>query len=171
MLKASEHLLRPAGRQFRRPRAPATLAGRVVAPDMAESAATLEAIRAAGGEGSPCPPTLPRRRRASPRKPLPRSVGSTASSNNAALYGAFKGGRFDTIPEADWDAAMLHETTSKSRDRTRARACARPRPGSIRFNAVAPSAMGTEGTREFFAEKLESALETRRSPGPYSQAT
>src|SRR2546430_2424767 len=26
--------------------------------------------------------------------------------NNAALYGSLKGGRFDTIPEADWDAAM-----------------------------------------------------------------
>jgi 3-oxoacyl-[acyl-carrier protein] reductase len=26
--------------------------------------------------------------------------------NNAALYGALKGGRFDAIPEADWDAAM-----------------------------------------------------------------
>jgi 3-oxoacyl-[acyl-carrier protein] reductase len=26
--------------------------------------------------------------------------------NNAALYGALKGGRFDTISEPDWDAAM-----------------------------------------------------------------
>jgi 3-oxoacyl-[acyl-carrier protein] reductase len=26
--------------------------------------------------------------------------------NNAALYGALKGGRFDAIPEADWEAAM-----------------------------------------------------------------
>ena len=26
--------------------------------------------------------------------------------NNAALYGALKGGRFDTLSEADWDAAM-----------------------------------------------------------------
>jgi len=26
--------------------------------------------------------------------------------NNAALYGALRGGRFDSIPEADWDQAM-----------------------------------------------------------------
>ena len=36
-----------------------------------------------------------------------RAFGSTdALVNNAALYGALRGGRFDLIAEADWDAAM-----------------------------------------------------------------
>jgi NAD(P)-dependent dehydrogenase (short-subunit alcohol dehydrogenase family) len=121
--------------------------------------------------------------------------------NNAALYGALKGGRFDAIAEADWDAAMavnvkgiwncckaavphmrrsgggsivnvaslaatygmpfgLHYTTSKAAviglTRGLARELGRDR---IRVNAIAPSAVLTEGTREFFAEKHDRALE------------
>src|SRR5947209_4051783 len=122
--------------------------------------------------------------------------------NNAALYGALHGGRFDAIDEAEWDAAMavnvkgiwncckaavpamrqagggsivniaslaatygmpygLHYTTSKAAviglTRGLARELGRDR---IRVNALAPSAVITEGTREFFGEKFDRALDT-----------
>jgi NAD(P)-dependent dehydrogenase (short-subunit alcohol dehydrogenase family) len=121
--------------------------------------------------------------------------------NNAALYGALHGGRFDAIDEAEWDACMavnvkgiwncckaavpamrkagggsivniaslaatygmpygLHYTTSKAAviglTRGLARELGRDR---IRVNALAPSAVVTEGTREFFGDKLDRALE------------
>jgi p-cumic alcohol dehydrogenase len=130
--------------------------------------------------------------------------------NNAALYGALHGGRFEAIDEAEWDAAMavnvkgiwncckaavpamrqrvvqeagggsivniaslaatygmpfgLHYTTSKAAviglTRGLARELGRDR---IRVNALAPSAVITEGTREFFGEKLDRALDTIKS--------
>jgi p-cumic alcohol dehydrogenase len=122
--------------------------------------------------------------------------------NNAALYGGLKGGRFDTISESDWDAAMtvnvkgiwncckavvpalrqagggsivniaslaatygmpygLHYTTSKAAVIGLTRGLARELGrDNIRVNAVAPSAVLTEGTREFFAEKADKALDT-----------
>lgn len=122
--------------------------------------------------------------------------------NNAALYGTLRGGRFDQLPEADWDAAMLvnvkgiwncckavhepmraagggsivnitslaalygmpyalHYTTSKAAVIGLTRGLAREvgRSG-IRVNAIAPSAVMTEGTREFFGDKYEGALKT-----------
>jgi p-cumic alcohol dehydrogenase len=119
--------------------------------------------------------------------------------NNAALYGALKGGRFDGIPESEWDACMavnvkgiwncckaavpamrkeggsivniaslaatygmpygLHYTTSKAAviglTRGLARELGRDR---VRVNALAPSAVLTEGTSEFFGDKLDRAL-------------
>jgi p-cumic alcohol dehydrogenase len=122
--------------------------------------------------------------------------------NNAALFGGLKGGRFDAISEADWDAAMavnvkgiwncckavvpamrrtgggsivniaslaatygmpygLHYTTSKAAVIGLTRGLARELGrDNIRVNAVAPSIVQTEGTREFFAEKADKALET-----------
>src|SRR5437868_13464538 len=130
--------------------------------------------------------------------------------NNAALYGALHGGRFDAIEEAEWDAAMavnvkgiwncckaavpamrqsiaqgaggasivniaslaatygmpfgLHYTTSKAAviglTRGLARELGRDR---IRVNALAPSAVITDGTREFFGPHMERALETIKS--------
>jgi p-cumic alcohol dehydrogenase len=120
--------------------------------------------------------------------------------NNAALYGALRGGRFDAIAEADWDAAMsvnvkgiwncckavvpamrqagggsiislaslaatygmpfaLHYTTSKAAVIGLTRGLARElgRDG-IRVNALAPSAVLTDGTREFFGDKAGRAL-------------
>lgn len=122
--------------------------------------------------------------------------------NNAALYATLKGGRFDQIDEAEWDAAMLvnvkgiwnccravyapmkeagggsivnvsslaalyglpyalHYTTSKAAVIGLTRGLAREvgRAG-IRVNAIAPSAVKTEGTREFFGERHETALKT-----------
>lgn len=121
--------------------------------------------------------------------------------NNAALYGGLRGGRFESIGEAEWDSAMavnvkgiwqcckaavramrttgggsivnitslaatfgtpfaLHYTTSKAAVIGMTRGLARElgRDG-IRVNAVAPSAVLTEGTREFFGAKYERILD------------
>jgi 3-oxoacyl-[acyl-carrier protein] reductase len=125
--------------------------------------------------------------------------------NNAALYGSLRGGRFNQIPEADWDAAMtvnvkgiwncckavvpamrqngggsivniaslaatygmpyaLHYTTSKAAVIGLTRGLARELGrDNIRVNAVAPSAVMTEGTREFLADKMDRALEVIRA--------
>src|SRR5215469_15369500 len=125
--------------------------------------------------------------------------------NNAALYGALRGGRFDAIAETDWDAAMavnvkgiwncckaavpamrqagggsivnlaslaatygmpygLHYTTSKAAVIGLTRGLARELGrDNIRVNAIAPSAVLTEGTREFFAQKTDKALDTIRT--------
>jgi len=122
--------------------------------------------------------------------------------NNAALYATLRGGRFDQLSEAEWDAAMqvnvkgiwnccqavyepmrsggggsivnitslaalygmpfaLHYTTSKAAVIGLTRGLAREVGRSnIRVNAIAPSAVKTEGTREFFGEKHEGALKT-----------
>jgi len=121
--------------------------------------------------------------------------------NNAALYGALRGGRFDAIGEADWDAAMavnvkgiwhcckavvpamrqagggsiinlaslaatygmpfaLHYTTSKAAVIGLTRGLARELGrDNVRVNALAPSAVLTDGTREFFGDKAGRALE------------
>jgi 3-oxoacyl-[acyl-carrier protein] reductase len=125
--------------------------------------------------------------------------------NNAALYGSLRGGRFNQIPEHDWDAAMtvnvkgiwncckavvpamrqagggsivniaslaatygmpfaLHYTTSKAAVIGLTRGLARELGrDNIRVNAVAPSAVMTEGTREFLADKLDRGLEVIRA--------
>jgi len=121
--------------------------------------------------------------------------------NNAALYGALRGGRFDAIDEKAWDAAMqvnvkgiwncckavvpglraagggsivniaslaatygmpyaLHYTTSKAAVIGLTRGLARELGRDlIRVNAVAPSAVLTQGTQEFFGEKAAKAVE------------
>jgi NAD(P)-dependent dehydrogenase (short-subunit alcohol dehydrogenase family) len=121
--------------------------------------------------------------------------------NNAALYGTLKGGRFEKISDADWDAAMrvnvkgiwqcckaavphmrkigggsivnmaslaalygtpfaLHYTVSKAAVIGLTRGLARELGrDNIRVNSIAPSAVLTEGTREFFGEKHDRALE------------
>ena len=121
--------------------------------------------------------------------------------NNAALYGALRGGRFDAIEEADWDAAMavnvkgiwhcckaavpamrqfgggsiinlaslaatygmpfaLHYTTSKAAVVGLTRGLARELGrDDIRVNALAPSAVLTEGTQEFFGDRARRALD------------
>jgi NAD(P)-dependent dehydrogenase (short-subunit alcohol dehydrogenase family) len=125
--------------------------------------------------------------------------------NNAALYGSLRGGRFNQIPEQDWDAAImvnvkgiwncckavvaamrqagggsivniaslaatygmpfaLHYTTSKAAVIGLTRGLARELGrDNIRVNAVAPSAVMTEGTREFLADKLDRGLEVIRA--------
>jgi len=121
--------------------------------------------------------------------------------NNAALYGTLRGGKFDAIPEDEWDSAFsvnvkgiwncckaavpamrdsgggsivnitslaatygmpfrLHYTTSKAAVIGLTRGLARELgKDSIRVNAVAPAAVVTEGTAEFFAGRVEKALD------------
>jgi NAD(P)-dependent dehydrogenase (short-subunit alcohol dehydrogenase family) len=121
--------------------------------------------------------------------------------NNAALYATLKGGRFEKIDEAEWDAAMrvnvkgiwqcckgvvpemrkagggsiiniaslaatygtpfaLHYTASKAAVIGLTRGLARELGrDNIRVNAIAPSAVLTEGTRQFFGEKYDRALQ------------
>jgi NAD(P)-dependent dehydrogenase (short-subunit alcohol dehydrogenase family) len=121
--------------------------------------------------------------------------------NNAALYATLKGGRFEKIEEAEWDAAMrvnvkgiwqcckavvpamrqagggsivnlaslaatygtpfaLHYTTSKAAVIGLTRGLARELGrDNIRVNCLAPSAVLTEGTREFFGDKYERAIQ------------
>lgn len=124
--------------------------------------------------------------------------------NNAALYGALKGGRFTDIDDGEWDAAMrvnvkgiwncckavvpamreqgsgsivniaslaalygtpyaLHYSTSKAAVIGLTRALAREvGKDGIRVNAIAPTAVPTEGTAGFFGAKAERALEVIR---------
>ncbi len=125
--------------------------------------------------------------------------------NNAALYGALKGGRMEAIDEGEWDACMavnvkgiwncckavvpamreqgggsiinisslaavygmpfsLHYATSKAAVIGITRSLARELGRDwIRVNAVAPSAVLTEGTTEFMGAKLDRALEVIRN--------
>ncbi len=119
--------------------------------------------------------------------------------NNAALYGSLSGGRFDAIPESEWDACMavnvkgiwncckavvpamreakagsiiniaslagvygmpfaLHYAVSKTAVIGITRSLARELGRDwIRVNSIAPSAVMTEGTDEFFGDKVEHA--------------
>jgi p-cumic alcohol dehydrogenase len=86
----------------------AAAGARVVAADISDCSATLELVKRAGGEAIG----------------VKLDVGNAASAlamaesttnafgridglvNNAALYATLRGGRFDSIAEADWDAVM-----------------------------------------------------------------
>ena len=185
----------------------AAAGARLVVADINDCAATLELIRAEGASGVAA--RLDVTDAGSARAMVEAGVGAfgrlDALINNAALYGALHGGRFDAIDEAEWDAAMavnvkgiwncckaavpamkeagggsivniaslaatygmpygLHYTTSKAAviglTRGLARELGRDR---VRVNALAPSAVITEGTREFFAGKLDRALEAIRA--------
>jgi p-cumic alcohol dehydrogenase len=175
----------------------------IAAADLNDCSATVDAVSAEGGRAIGV--RLDVREAASALEmagATTRTFGRIdALVNNAALYGALRGGRFDVISEADWDAAMavnvkgvwncckavvpamrqagggaivnlaslaatygmpfaLHYTTSKAAviglTRGLARELGRER---IRVNAIAPSAVLTDGTREFFGDKLDRALE------------
>jgi len=201
---------RGLGQEFARSLAAA--GARVIAADINDCAATLELVAAEGGQGIAA--RLDVTDAGAAREMVAaglRAFGRVdALINNAALYGALHGGRFDAIDEAEWDAAMavnvkgiwncckaavpamrqrvvqesgggsivniaslaatygmpygLHYTTSKAAviglTRGLARELGRDR---IRVNALAPSAVMTEGTAEFFGEKLDRALETIKS--------
>jgi 3-oxoacyl-[acyl-carrier protein] reductase len=175
----------------------------IVAADINDCADTLDLVKNGGPEGIGV--KLDVTDMGSARGMVDAAVGAfgrlDALINNAALYGALHGGRFDAINEAEWDAAMavnvkgiwncckaavpamrqggggsivniaslaatygmpygLHYTTSKAAviglTRGLARELGRDR---IRVNALAPSAVITEGTREFFGAKLDRALD------------
>ena len=175
----------------------------VVAADINDCSATLDLIKAENGKAIGVVLDVRRAESASDMtNAATRAFGRVdALINNAALYGALRGGRFEAIAEADWDAAMavnvkgiwncckavvpamrqagggsiinlaslaatygmpyaLHYTTSKGAVIGLTRGLARElgRDG-IRVNALAPSAVLTDGTREFFGDKAGRALE------------
>jgi 3-oxoacyl-[acyl-carrier protein] reductase len=185
----------------------AAAGARVIAADINDCAATLELVTAQNGAGIgvSLDVTDPGSARAMVEAGLKAFGRIDGLVNNAALYGALHGGRFDAIDEAEWDAAMavnvkgiwncckaavpamreagggsivniaslaatygmpygLHYTTSKAAviglTRGLARELGRDR---IRVNALAPSAVVTEGTAEFFGDKLDRALATIKS--------
>jgi 3-oxoacyl-[acyl-carrier protein] reductase len=177
---------------------------RIVAADRRDCAQTLALVEAAGGQGiaAAVDVTRPADLAAMAEAAVAAFGRIDALVNNAALYGGLRGGRFDAIAEADWDAAMavnvkgiwnackavvpalrragggsivniaslaatygmpyaLHYTTSKAAVIGLTRGLARELGrDNIRVNAVAPSAVTTEGTREFFGEKHDKALAT-----------
>src|SRR6266853_6613073 len=76
--------------------------------------------------------------------------------NNAALYGALRGGRFDTIAEADWDAAMAVNVKGIWNC---CKAVVPVMASRRRQHHQSRLARRTEGTREFFGDKVGRALE------------
>ncbi|HVH78838.1 MAG TPA: SDR family NAD(P)-dependent oxidoreductase [Stellaceae bacterium] len=180
----------------------ASAGANIVLGDVNDCAATVELVTAAGGKAVAA--KLDVTDMASVEALVAAGVGEFGKLdgliNNAALYGALHGGRFDAIDDAEWDACMtvnvkgiwncckaavpamrragggsivniaslaatygmpygLHYTTSKAAviglTRGLARELGRDR---VRVNAVAPSAVLTEGTSEFFGDKLDRAL-------------
>lgn len=175
----------------------------VVAADISDCAETVETIEADGGEAISISLDVTRMDQATAMADAAKDAfgGIDVLINNAALYGALTGGRFDSIPEDDWDAAMavnvkgiwncckavvpamrergggsivniaslaatyglpyaLHYTTSKAAVIGLTRGLAREiGRDDIRVNSVAPTAVITEGTREFFGAKLDGALD------------
>lgn len=181
----------------------AAAGARVVAGDVLDCASTVAEARAAGGQaiGVNLDVTDMASATAMAQAALDAYGRIDALVNNAALYGALRGGRFNAIPETDWDAAMavnvkgiwncckaviealrsggggsivniaslaatygmpyaLHYTTSKAAVIGLTRGLARELGrDSIRVNAIAPSAVLTEGTDEFLGDKRDRALE------------
>jgi len=177
----------------------------IVVGDVSDCSETLRLIADAGGSGSGIGVALDVTDPDSAKAMI--QAGSDAFGrldglvNNAALYGALHGGRFDSITEAEWDACMavnvkgiwncckaavpamrqagggsivniaslaatygmpfgLHYTASKAAVIGITRGLARELGrDSIRVNALAPSAVLTEGTNEFFGDKLDRALQ------------
>lgn len=176
---------------------------RIVAADISDCTETLSLVTRDGGEAIAARLDVTDARSATEMvEAAVRAFGRLDGLvNNAALYGALHGGRFDAIDETEWDACMavnvkgiwncckaavpamreagggsivniaslaatygmpfgLHYTTSKAAviglTRGLAREVGRDR---IRVNALAPSAVMTEGTREFFGAKHDRALE------------
>src|ERR1700736_346795 len=182
----------------------AAAGARIVAGDVNDCAETLDLVAKTGpeGVGVKLDVTDPASAQAMVEAGMRAFGRLDALINNAALYGALHGGRFDAIDEAEWDAAMavnvkgiwncckaavpamrqagggsivniaslaatygmpygLHYTTSKAAVIGLTRGLARElgREG-IRVNSVSPSAVLTEGTREFFGAKAEKVLQT-----------
>src|SRR6201981_3557639 len=180
-----------------------SLGARVVIADINDCAQTLELVRADKGTAVCAKLDVASATSAMEmaRTALDAFGRIDALINNAALFGGLKGGRFDTIAETEWDAAMavnvkgiwncckavvpamrqagggsivnvaslaatygmpygLHYTTSKGAVIGLTRELGRD---GIRVNALAPSAVLTDGTREFFGDKAGRALEVIRT--------
>src|SRR5438132_8952420 len=86
----------------------AAAGGRIVAGDINDCAETLDLVRKAGndGVGDKLDVTDPGSARDMVEAAMRAFGRLDALINNAALYGALHGGRFDAIEEAEGDAAM-----------------------------------------------------------------
>ncbi len=181
----------------------ATAGARIIAADIRDCGETVARVREAGGKAIAL--SLDVGDAGSAQAMVADGVGAfgrlDALVNNAALYGALHGGRFDAIDEEEWDDCMtinvkgiwncckaavpamrragagsivniaslaatygmpfgLHYTTSKAAVIGLTRGLARELGrDKIRVNAVAPSAVLTEGTKEFFGPKMDRALD------------
>src|SRR3954449_5084750 len=86
----------------------AAAGARVVVGDINDCAETLDRVKQAGAEGIGV--KLDETDAGSAHAMIDAGVQACgrvdALVNNAALYGALHGGRFDAIDEAEWDAAM-----------------------------------------------------------------
>jgi len=175
----------------------------VVAADIRDTGATVEAVAAAGGRALAVEVDVADMAGCAAMAERARAEfgGLDVLVNNAALYGDIEGGRFDRIPAEDWDRTMavnvrgvwqcckacvpalraagggsivniaslaavygmpfgLHYATSKAAVIGMTRSLARELGRDwIRVNAVAPSAVKTEGTDGFFGGKKEKFLE------------
>jgi 3-oxoacyl-[acyl-carrier protein] reductase len=175
---------------------------RAVALDLGDCAETVREIEQAGGQalGLACDVADMQSCRDAAQATLDKFGRIDILVNNAALYGSLKGGRFDDLPEDEWEACMrvnvtgiwnccrafvpgmreqgagaivnisslaatyglafaLHYTTSKGAVIGMTRGLARELGRyNIRVNAVAPSAVLTEGTDEFFGDRKEETL-------------
>ncbi len=180
----------------------ARLGAKVVAGDILDCAETVRRIRADGGEAIAVELDVTRMGTvtAMAESAVEAFGGAHVLINNAALYGALTGGRFDQLDEDEWDRTMdvnvkgiwrccravvplmrnagggsivnvaslaatyglpfaLHYTTSKAAVIGMTRALARELGrDEIRVNAIAPTAVLTEGTAEFFGDKTEGAM-------------
>ena len=97
---------RGIGQQFARSLA---VAGAfVVAADINDCSATLDLVKAENGKAIGVALDVRSAESASDMTDAARRAFGRVDAliNNAALYGALRGGRFDAIAEADWDAAM-----------------------------------------------------------------
>src|SRR5712671_2621351 len=97
---------RGLGQEFARSLAAA--GARVIAADINDCAATLDLVAAEGGKGiaARLDVTDAGSARAMVEAGLEAYGRIDALTNNAALYGALHGGRFDAIDEGEWDAAI-----------------------------------------------------------------
>jgi 3-oxoacyl-[acyl-carrier protein] reductase len=173
----------------------------IIACDVNDCAATIEAITGAGGQAESLSVDITEIAscRAMAEQAIQRFGRIDVLVNNAALYGGLKGARFEQLDESQWDAVMnvnvkgvwnccravvepmrqsgggsiinisslaavfglpygLDYVASKAAVIGMTRGMARELGrDNIRVNAVAPSAVMTEGTEEFFGEKLEKA--------------
>lgn len=180
----------------------ARLGARVIAGDILDCAETVRMIEADGGTAIAVELDVTRMGTVSAMAERAAEAYGRIDVliNNAALYGALTGGRFDQLDEDEWDRTMdvnvkgiwrcckavvpsmrsggggsivnvaslaatyglpyaLHYTTSKAAVIGMTRALARELGrDEIRVNAIAPTAVVTEGTAEFFGDKMEGAM-------------
>ena len=180
----------------------ATEGANVVAADIRDTQATVDSVTSTGG--SAIGVDLDVADMSSCEAMAQAAVDSfgrvDALVNNAALYGDISGGRFDQIPDDQWDKAMkvnikgiwhcckacvphIRSTCGGSIVNTSSLAATYGMPYAqdyamskaavigmtrslarelgrdwIRVNAVAPTAVLTEGTEEYMGEKMEKAL-------------